>query len=239
MKKDNLMFGVFGLIVGLVVGFVFANSVNKTAAVAAPGSPVPGSTATSLSGNPALPPDHPPLGTSSGDMGNTPGEIVPQVAAAIEKAKSEPKNFEAQMTAADLYYQIQRYEEAAQFYEAAHKLKPADAEPMIKMGNSLFDADKYTEAETWYLQALEKEPKNVNVRNDLGLTFFLRQPRDVDRAITEFKAALVLDPEYEITLQNLTLAYTEKGDTANFNQTLTKLRQVNPKNPIAVKNEGK
>ena len=239
MKKDNVMFGVFGLIVGLVIGFVFANSVNKTAAVATPAAAVPGSTATSLSGNPALPPDHPPLGTSSGDMGNTPGEIVPQVAAAIEKAKSEPKNFEAQMTAADLYYQIERYKEAAEFYEAAHNLKPADVEPMIKLGNSLFDSNKYVEAEKWYQQALEKDSKNENVRNDLGLTFFLREPRDIERAITEFKAALVLDPEYEITLQNLVLAYTESGDTANFTQTLAKLRQVNPKNPIALKNEGK
>jgi tetratricopeptide (TPR) repeat protein len=239
MKKDNLMFGVFGLIVGLVVGFVFANSVNKTAAVATPGGPVPGSTSTSLSGNPALPPDHPPLGTSSGDMGNTPGEIVPQVAAAIEKAKAEPKNFEAQMTAADLYYQIMRFDEAAQFYEAANKLRPADAEPMIKLGNSLFDAEKYVEAEKWYLQALEKEPKNINVRTDLGLTFYLRQPRDVDRAITEYTAALVIDPEHEITLQNLTLAYNEKGDMASYDQTLNKLRQVNPNNPIVLRSEGK
>lgn len=239
MKKDNLMFGVFGLIVGLVIGFVFANSVNRTAAVATPSGPVPGSTGTSLSGNPALPPDHPPLGTSSGDMGNTPGEIVPQVAAAIEKAKNEPKNFEAQMTAADLYYQIQRYDEAAQFYEAATKLKPADPEPMIKLGNSLFDAEKFVEAEPWYTKALEKEPKNINVRTDLGLTFYLRQPRDVDRAITEYKAALVIDPEHEITLQNLTLAYNEKGDTANYDQTLNKLKQVNPQNPIVLKSEGK
>lgn len=239
MKKDNVMFGVLGLIVGLVIGFVFANSVNKTAAVATPGSAVPGSTSTSVSGNPALPPDHPPLGTSSGDMATGPGEIVPQVAAAIEKAKAEPKNFEAQMTAADLYYQIQRYDEAAQFYEAANKLKPADAEPMIKLGNSLFDAEKYLEAEKWYLLALEKEPKNINVRTDLGLTYFLREPRELDKAITEYKAALVLDPEHEITLQNLALAYTEKGDMASFDQTLAKLKQVNPKNPVVQRNEGK
>lgn len=237
MKRDNLMFGVFGLIVGLVIGFVFANSVNKTATVATPNAALPTTAGSSLSGNPALPPDHPPIGTSSGDENPGPGAIVPQVTEAIEKAKANPKDFEAQMTAADLYYQIQRYDEAAVFYEFANKLKPAEAEPMIKLGNSLFDADKFVEAEKWYTLALQKEPKNINVRTDLGLTFFLREPREIPRAITEYQAALAIDPEHEITLQNLALAYKENGDTPNFTQTLAKLKQVNPKNPIVMNSE--
>ena len=53
---------------------------------------------------------------------------------AIDKAKAQPQNYEAQMTAADLYYQIERFDDAAKFYEAAAKLKPGDAEPMIKAG---------------------------------------------------------------------------------------------------------
>src|SRR5688572_16881997 len=187
MNKNNALFGIFGLIVGLVIGFVFANSVNKTAAVAQPAAPFP--TSASKSGNPALPPDHPPLGTSSGDSNPEPGAIVPQVTEAIEKAKANPKDFEAQMTAADLYYQIQRYDEAAVFYEMANKLKPTDNEAVIKLGNSLFDAEKYVEAEKWYSQALQKEPKNINVRTDLGLTFFLREPRDITRAISEYQTA--------------------------------------------------
>jgi tetratricopeptide (TPR) repeat protein len=236
MKRDNVLFGVVGLVVGLVIGFVFANSINKTAAVVTPtGAPPVGS---SLSGNPALPPDHPPLGTSSGDSPQGPGAIVPQVTEAIEKAKADPKNFEAQMTAADLYYQIQRYDEAAVLYEAATKLKPGDIEAMIMLGNSLFDVQKYVEAEKWYALALQKDAKNVNVRNDLGLTYYLREPRDIERAISEYQAALALDPEHEMSLQNLALAYKETNDTANFTQTLEKLRKANPNNPVVLKNTG-
>ena len=82
MRKDNIMFGVFGLIAGLVVGFVFANSLNKTA-IEKPS--VGSATSTSgLSGNPALPADHPPLGTSAGDSTQT--APVEQVMVSFVKA---------------------------------------------------------------------------------------------------------------------------------------------------------
>lgn len=216
------MFGIFGLIVGLVVGFVFANSVNKTSG----DNPQPQGMSNS---NPAFPPDHPPLGTQSN--GAIPTAPVPQVMESIERAKREPQNYEAQMTAADLYYQIQRWEDAALFYEAAVKLRPAENEPIIKLGNTYFDLERYTDAEKLYLKALEKEPNNLNVRTDLGLTFFLREPRDVDRAIREYNQALAVDPSYEITLQNLALAFKEKGDTAALKATADRLRKVNPQNP--------
>ena len=143
------------------------------------------------------------------------------------------------MTAADLYYQIQRFDEAAKFYEAAAKLKPSDAEPMIKAGNAYFDSEKYEQAEKWYTQALQKDPKNINVRTDLGLTFFLRSPRNIDRAIKEYKISLSMNPEHEITLQNLALAFSENGDKASLEATLEQLKKVNPDNPVIKKSESK
>ncbi|MFM9904705.1 MAG: tetratricopeptide repeat protein [Pyrinomonadaceae bacterium] len=237
MKKDNLMFGVLGLVVGIVVGFMGANSMNRSASGQGPTAPPP-SSATAPSGIPNLPPDHPPLGTSSGSGGD-PAQSgpLPQVAEAIEKAKQRPQDYDAQMTAADLYYQIQKFDDAAKFYEAANKLKPGEVEPMVKAGNAYFDAEKYDQAERWYLQALQKNANNINVRTDLGLTFFLREPRDIDRAIKEYKTSLTLDPNHEITLQNLALAYTENGDKQSLAITLEKLRKVNPKNPVLTKSE--
>lgn len=226
------MFGVFGLVAGLVIGFVFANSINKSGFDKPPAS---ATSAAALTGNPSVPADHPPLGASAGDSTQT--APVQQVMESIEKAKQQPQDYEAQMTAADLYYQIQRFDEAAKYYEIAIKLKPAEAEPLIKAGNANFDAEKYEQAEKWYLLALEKEPKNINVRTDLGLTFFLREPRDVERAIKEYKLSLAADPNHEITLQNLALAYSENGDKENLRTTIEKLKKINPKNPAVTKVE--
>lgn len=233
MQKGNITFGVVGLVVGLIVGFMFANSVNYSDGQQI--SP-PVTSSGTQSGNPGLPADHPPLGTSSGNSSQA--GPIPEVMASIEKAKQEPQNFEAQMTAADLYYQIRRFEDAAKYYEIANRLKPGDNEAQIKAGNAYFDAEKYEEAEKWYLLALEKDSKNINVINDLGLTFYLRTPRDVDRAIKEYKKALDIEPQHEITLQNLYLAYAEKGDTDNLAKTLELLKKVNPNNPVLTKAAG-
>ena len=220
------MFGVVGLLAGAIIGFIFANSVNRSAAELPAGS---SNLIRSSADNPALPPDHPPLGTGSG---NAQGGALPQVTAAIEKARAEPQNYEAQMTAGDLYYQIQRFEDAAKFYEAANKLKPSEVEPLVKAGNAYFDFEQYDQAEKWYVLALAKDPKDITVRTDLGLTFYLRSPRDIDRAIKEYKASLAIDPRHAVTLQNLALAYRENGDTSKYNETVERLKAVDPDNPI-------
>ena len=237
MKKESIMFGVFGLIVGLVIGFMEANSLNRSQAGQISQAPAASTTATA--GNPSLPADHPPIGTGGSTSSDLPasGAPPPQVTAAIEAAKQQPQNYEAQMTAADLYYQIQRFEDAAKFYEIAAKLKPGESEPMIKAGNAYFDGEKYELAEKSYMQALQKNPKDINVRTDLGLTFFLRSPRDIDRAIKEYKTSLEADPDHEITLQNLALAYTENGDKESLVKTLERLKKVNPNNPVIKKAE--
>lgn len=229
MKKENIMFGIIGLLLGSIIGFMFANSINRSTIET---STLATTSAPSANSNPALPPDHPPIGASDGQTG---AAAIQQVTAAIEKAEAEPQNFEAQMTAADLYYQIQRFEEAAKFYEAASKLKPNDAEPFVKAGNAYFDTENYLEAEKWYTLALAKNPKDITARTDLGLTFYLREPRDIDRAIKEYKASLAVNPKHEVTLQNLVIAYREKGDAANLQKTVDELRAVNPNNPALQK----
>ncbi len=222
---------VLGLIVGLVVGFIFANNFNRSAAQMVPPF---NSSAETQAKSQNLPPNHPPVGTTADtdtDDG-APAGPQPQVAAAIEKAKSHPQDYEAQMTAADLYYQIKRFDDASKFYEAAAKLKPSETEPMIKAGNAYFDAEKYEQAEKWYETALKKDPKNADVRTDYGLTFYLREPRDIDRAIKEYNTALSIEPDHESALQNLALAYKEKNDRTNYQSVLERLRKVNPNNPV-------
>lgn len=229
MTKDKVIYSIVGLVFGLVIGFMLANRINRE------GAPAPAafaaSTAASAS-NSALPPNHPPVGpTGSSNSGGA----VPEVTAAIEKARQNPDNFEAQVTAGDLYYQIQRFPDAVKFYEAANRIRPDADEAIIKLGNALFDAGQYEQAAGWYEKALKKRPRDVNVRSDLGLTYFLREPRDVERAIKEFQASLAIDPNHEMTLQNLAIAYTQKGDTENAQKIIERLKTVNPQNPVVVR----
>ena len=54
--------------------------------------------------------------------------------------------------------------------------------------------------------------------------------RDLDRAISTYRASLGYDPRHEKTLQNLITALLEKGDAAAARGFLARLEQVNPNN---------
>ncbi|MFZ1702241.1 MAG: tetratricopeptide repeat protein [Pyrinomonadaceae bacterium] len=216
MKKETILVGVIGLMVGLIIGFMFANSVNQTSAGPAGTS--------SLAVNSNMPPGHPDIGSAGT------GAMQPEITAAIEKAKGSPNDADAQAKAGQLYYQIGRYDEAVGFLEKANKLRPDDNEIMADLANANFDADNYEAAEKWYVAALAKKEDDVNLRTDLGLTFVFRQPPDYDRAIAEFRKSLATDPSHIQTLQNMTVAYTRKGDESGAKATLAKLEAVDPAN---------
>jgi tetratricopeptide (TPR) repeat protein len=220
MTKENVLFVIIGLLAGLIIGFVFANTVNQRGSV-----PVTGP----MLQNANMPAGHPEV------PGTTAGGMQPEVQAAIDQAKKEPDNFDAQIKAAEFYYQIQRFDGSIEFLKRANQLKPDSREVIVQLGNAYFDSGKYEEAEKLYTTALAKKADDVNVRTDLGLTFIFRDKPDYDRAIKEFQRSLELDPNHPQTLQNLTVAYTKKGDAADASQTLTKLEVLDPTNDSIAK----
>lgn len=218
MSKENVLFVIIGLLGGLIIGFIFANSVNQRAAVTFAGPAVQ---------NANMPPGHPEVPGAGG--------MQPEVQAAIDQAKKEPDNFDAQLKAAEFYYQIQRFDGSIEFLKRANQLRPDSREVIVHLGNAYFDSGKYDDAEKWYSSALDKKADDVNVRTDLGLTYMFRDTPDYDRAIQEFKRSLELDPNHAPTLQNLTVAYTKKGDAARANQTLATFEVLDPANESIAK----
>jgi tetratricopeptide (TPR) repeat protein len=215
MTKDNFLFGIIGLLAGLIVGFMFANSINQNGVkpVATQGMP----------SNAAIPPGHPDIGASNTGM-------QPAVQEAIEKARAAPDDYEAQLKAAEMYYQVQRFDGAIEFLKRAGELKPDDYETIVNLGNAYFDAKKYEDAERSYSAALAKKSDDVNVRTDLGLTFVFRASPNYDRAVQEFERSLSIDPNHIQTLQNLTVAYTKKGDISKAKATLARLEGLDTTN---------
>ncbi|MBK7392460.1 MAG: tetratricopeptide repeat protein [Chloracidobacterium sp.] len=225
MNKDKILFGVAGLIAGLVVGFYFANSINQQTVTTAAQMP----SAQLASANSNIPPGHPDISGAGGDMTGQ-GEIQTAVLAAVDKAKLAPNDADAQLKVAVLYYQLNRFDEAITYLKKAYELKPNDLDVLMYLGNANFDGEHYEEAEKWYMAALAKKSDDPNVRTDLGLTFVFRSPPNFDRAIQEFNRSLEADPNHIQTLQNLTVAYNKKGDTAKARATLARLESVDPGN---------
>jgi tetratricopeptide (TPR) repeat protein len=228
MSKDNILFSIIGVLLGFIVGFMFANNANQQA------SKPRAATANTSASQGNLPPDHPQIPSNAvADQGGATNQqaAMPGVQAAIEKARNEPDNFEAQKQAGEMFYQIQRWDEAIDFWLKANKLKPDDYETIVHIANAYFESGKYELAEQWYTSALTKNPKDINARTDLGTTFMARTPPNFDRAIQEYRRSLEINPEHEQTLHNLVIAYTKKGQAKEAQEMIARLEKVNPNNP--------
>ena len=78
---------------------------------------------------------------------------------------------------------------------------PRDAQPRIELGNMYFDAERYTDAITWYEEAIKLNPADPNVSTDLGVAYYYtNQP---DKAVAQFEKSLAVDPKHTKTLLNL------------------------------------
>lgn len=219
MNKNYFFFAAGGLIVGLVIGFFTANSINRNAL-----------NQQNLVQSSQSQPNFPQQQSVS--VKPSENGMMPQVAETLDAAKNQPDNFQAQTKAGDMYSQIQKFDKAAEFYEKAHQINPNDYDTIVKIGNSYFDLRQFEDAEKWYVQALEKNPGDLNVRTDLGTTFVERKNPDFDRAIKEFQTSLQKNPRHEPTLYNLGIAYFKKGNMEEAQKTLQQFESINPQSEL-------
>ena len=194
MTRENLLFSTIGILLGFIIGFMFASSMSQRNA--------------SGSANPAsqnLPADHPPVDSNSQ---NTPGQMQAEVTAQIEKAKQSPNDFDAQIKAAELFYQIQRYDSAIEYLIKANKLRPDDYQTTVVLGLVNLDAGHYDVAEKWYRAALAKKPDDVAVLAGICMTTLGRgDKKAAEAAIAQLEKVDATSedlPKFKERLKNLT-----------------------------------
>ena len=155
MTRENILFAIIGILLGFIVGFMLASSMSQRNAMQQ-------ATASSQT----MPADHPPIGAQQ--SAPDPQAVREQVSASIEKARNEPKNFDAQMKAAELYYQIGRYNEAIEYLLKANQLQPTDYRTVTLLGVANLDAGNYDNAEKWYRTAIKMKSDDVMVLSGLA-----------------------------------------------------------------------
>src|SRR5215471_997075 len=135
MTRENLLFAIIGLLLGFIAGFMWNGYLTGQHEVASRGT---GQQTQSL------PPNHPQIGT---DPGSDPQQTMEQVQATIKRARSDPKDFDAQILAAKLEYQIQQYDEAIKFLLTANQLQPENSDLLAMLGEANMDAAHWDAAE--------------------------------------------------------------------------------------------
>src|SRR6266849_9327096 len=155
MNKDNLMFAIIGLLLGFIVGFMVHSVLSQRES--APRGP--------MQQTQSMPPNHPPVG---GDQaGDTGQQMLASVQTAMKQARENPNDFEAQVTAAKLEYQIQRFEQAIEYLLIANKLRPTNADVVAMLAVANLDGGHFEAAEKWYKAALLKTPNDIPLLDGL------------------------------------------------------------------------
>src|SRR5262249_30461518 len=159
-----------------------------------------------------LPPNHPPIGSdqTAGEGGQ---QMLASVQTAMKQARENPNDFDAQVTAAKLEYQIGRYDQAIEYLLAANKIKPTDTLVLGMLGEANMDAKHYDVAAKWYKAALTKNPNDLPSLD--GYCFVLLQSGDAKTAEEQIKKLEKLDPTNQ--------------DLPQFHEKLAQLKSSNGK----------
>ena len=180
MTRDNLLFAIIGLLFGFILGFMFYSTMAQRGA----------SAPAAITGSANLPADHPPVGADSG--GGNPQQVFAQVQAALKEAADNPTNFEAQVTAAKLEYQIQKFDRAIEFLLKANQLQPDNFDVVAMLGVANMDGGHNEAAEKWYRAALAKKPDDIVVLD--GYCAVLLTKGDAKAAEAAIERLAKLDP---------------------------------------------
>ncbi|MDQ3711089.1 MAG: hypothetical protein M3388_02580 [Acidobacteriota bacterium] len=164
----------------------------------------------------------------------------------IDEADRNPNNFAFQKGLGLALYRYaavkqdtKSFEEVARLLKRANELNSQDYNVIVALGNLHFDIgyykkdnQKFQEAREFYQKALEQKPNDTDVRTDLGLTYFLTNPPETEKAIAEFQKSLITNVKHEKTLQVLTQALLSQNKTSEAEKYLELLREVNQNNEV-------
>jgi tetratricopeptide (TPR) repeat protein len=203
-----------GLAVGFAISFFWTQSFNRNNATT--------SATTASSG-------------MQGGAGAAGGQqaMMGQVQQVIDKAKSNPNDFQAQVEAAKIFNQVGRMAETVEYLKKAYAI---DANKFNElgaagfMGQYYFDQKDYAESEVWFNRAIKAEPNEADLYVELAATYVNREPPQPDQAIAQLQQALKIDAKSGHALGHLVEAYALKKDARQAEETLNQLKQTDPTN---------
>ncbi|HVF28911.1 MAG TPA: tetratricopeptide repeat protein [Pyrinomonadaceae bacterium] len=232
MNARNTVYLLVGIVAGFFIGFVLTNSVSQSGA-----NPARAGQAGPQNSN--------DKNSSSNVESNTatPSLNDEELRAAIAKGDANPKDASLQRNLGRGLYlyamntgMTRVLPDAVRMLKRAYDADPKDYETTVLMGQALFDAGQsgnfamVSQSRRYFSQALETKPDDVNVRTELGLTYYFDKPSNPRRAVEEYRKALVRAPRHEMTLQSMAAALIALGETSEARQRLDELQSVNPSN---------
>jgi len=238
VTTEKIIYLAAGLIGGFLIGFIFANSANlgEQESMRAELARLRAGVAKG---------ERAGAGSNAGLRGDASDAVLSdeELRGAIANGDANPNDIEKQRKIGRGIYlyamntgKTALLPDAVRLLRRAHRADPKDYETKVLLAEALFDLGQggdtalIAEARKYFAEALAMKPDDVNVRTELGLTYYFDQPPNPRRAIQEYRRALALDPRHEMTLQSIAAALIVSGETIEAQRRLDELQSVNSSN---------
>jgi tetratricopeptide (TPR) repeat protein len=225
MNSNTVLVAIVTLVIGLAAGFMIANKVNRSELGAV-------RTVTDTT-------------QSNSNVGSELDLTDNEIDAKLSEADASSNDIQFQKRLGISLYRYGTMKRDASIIEKAlvplgraNTIAPDDKEIISTLGNAYFDIGYFkkengplVKSRDYYEILLKARPDDIETRTDLGLTYFLVEPPDFEKAAIEFQRSLEKDPKHEKTLQFYVQTLVKLNRTKEANDALAKLRAANPKNP--------
>lgn len=163
----------------------------------------------------------------------------------IVEADKNPSNFQFQRNLGLALYRYGTMKnnanlitESGRLLQRAYDNDPKDYDATVALGNVYFDlgflkkdAQSLEKGREFYRKAIEQKPLDSDVQADLGISFYVADPPELDKAAAQLQKTLEINPKHERALLFLTQTLIKQNKTAEAEKYLAKLKEINPKTP--------
>jgi tetratricopeptide (TPR) repeat protein len=168
MSKDNLVYALGGIVLGIIVGVLIANfsgGRNNQAGFSRNMAPTQQSPQMQGQGQQVpdqgqLPDGHPPIDENA---------LREQLVKQEEILKTKPNDQDALTAAANLNFDLKNYEKAAEFYDRALKNDPNNVNLITDLGSSWLWMNQPIKAIEYYDRSLKIDPNHFQTLMNLGI----------------------------------------------------------------------
>jgi cytochrome c-type biogenesis protein CcmH/NrfG len=177
VKLDSLVFGIAGVCFGLIVGWVLGSQQAARSPAATLGAVEQPASASRQTSQPAPPPIDQDRARSLQDT-----------------AERDPKNVEARVQLANLYFDGERCDQAIPWYEAALKLDAKNVNVNTDLGVCYYQTNQPDKALQQFDRSLKLDSKHVKTLLNMGIVRAFAK-KDLEGAANAWKQVVELAPE--------------------------------------------
>lgn len=179
MKPDSIAFALAGMIFGLLAGWVIGAQYATTRAVA----PLAATAAAPAAGQVPAPPAQAAPALNESD-----------VARFRQLAETQPTSAVPRVALGNLYFDAERYSDAAKWYEEAMKLDGTNADVSTDLGVSYYYLNQPDRALQQFAHSLSLNPKHTKTMLNMGIVRAFGK-QDLDGASKAWQQVVAIAPE--------------------------------------------